>query len=430
VIFSEPTNNTFIMTTTLPIAGGAFLAMSQPDPEDRKQAMAAPAEAVSSRARKVPDADRWQGYSGEQKAAALSIDARRNKLELSLSAFCDFSNLTETVWSKVAGGTYKGDIAAKIAEAGKQIEILEASVKRRKKRATVPFVFHEWVDVLALREAVANAFDSATEVQEGRHGERISIVDYVAPFGWGKSEMIGDLMRRFGGTKVEALEGWKGSRRAAYESIAEQLGVPAPQKKVISGGTRRKPEFELEDRAWRSAAECERSIIAWLTAHPRVLYFSEIELCDTALCNLWKEISNWTRCVVVRFALPEFYVHMLKRTGVYGAQVNSRTEMVLPASRIPSSLVRSLFADHAPRLQLADKTAELMAAYCTELGGNRAVIGTAKLMDADKSITESPTFTKIEAHVLTWRSHHRLAVREIPADMAGFVPVAKFPRLA
>jgi len=88
-----------------------------------------------------------------------------------------------------------------------------------------------------------------------------------------------------------------------------------------------------------------------------------------------------------------------------------------------------LFGDLAPQIQLEDVTAQQIAAYATELGGVRAVIGIARRMAVDSSISGPVSLGKIEAHALAWRRQKRLVLSEIPPELSSFVPTAKWPRL-
>lgn len=402
----------------------SFLALSQPDQTDRDEAAAPAAAPISSRA--VPAEDRWLNYSPEQKAAALDIEKRRNKLGLSLPKFCEYSLLDPSVWSKVAGGTYKGSIPRMLKEAATHIEMLETAQKRRVKRPAWNFVFHEWDDVRAAKMAVGAAFDSANDQQEGRFGETISLVDLVMPSGWGKDEIYGELSREFGGALIRARGSWRNSQMAAAASIAAQLEIPLPKKWVVTKKGKQKSE---EPRFWRSYDECEAAILDFLKAAPRVLYFMELDLCEVALCDLWKEISNETRCVVVRFWVPESYAKMIRQTGGYGEQTNARTERVITASPVPVDMVTRLFADHAPQVQIDDKPAAWLAAYCTELQGMRAVIGVAREMALDDQIKpgRSVSLSQVQEHAKSWRTVHGLQTRQVAADVAQYMPKVVWP---
>jgi hypothetical protein len=335
---------------------------------------------------------------------------------LSLPQVTKLSGISQTTWSRLVNCLYPSRIDENLSAAERHLSELEKSLAR-KARKRVEFRWYDTMDYQAMQAAIEDAWDEATADDGMRRGETLSVVDYVAPYGFGKSEMAGQLQKRFGGVEIKARDSWDKSSFEAYQSIAEQLGVKKPLRSGSSKGAN-------EERGWRSKGEVENAILAKLKAEPMVLYFSEIELGNTALCNLWKEISNETRCVVVRLSLPEFYCRMLRRLGEYAGQVNSRTQAVIIASRLNATDAINLFGSFAPRVTLNDQLAAQLSAYATELGGRRALIG------VDKEITEQPSLDKILQHTMRWRKAHQLMPRQLTGDLLGFVPQAKWPKIA
>lgn len=403
---------------TLTLTQPTRLEMMQPDSEDRVQAVEQAEEASITP---------WQHYTAAQRQQAEDIGRRMAALGVTITVFTQYSDLSTSVVSRIVAGKFptRSSLARKLELMESRMQRLEEeAVKRRKPRA-FKFRFHVWEDYQALEMAVDNATIAAQDDQEGRHGEKLTIVDYVAQFGWGKDEMIGQLMRKFGGVRVYASDSWSKSSFAAYMGVAEQLGVLPPQRRQALG----RGAYELVAGEWRSFLQVERAILKHLMDTPQVLYFTELELGSTSLCNLWKEISNRTRCVVVRFCLPEFYVRMNAAMGVYGDQVNSRTEGVISGGEIPASLVQALCKDHAPQVHLDNVPAQELAAFATELCGLRCVIGVLKAMQAAPDCHGKATIETVAAQVRAWRQAHSLIVRDHTPAVSFYLPVPAFPKL-
>ena len=360
-------------------------------------------------------------WTAEQQKRGKEIKARQDALGLSLPQVTKLSGISQTTWSRLVNCQYPSRIDEQLNMAERHLTELEKSVARKSKKR-VAFTWYDTLDYLGMQAAIEDAWDEATADDAERCGETLSVVDYVAPYGFGKSEMIGQLRKRFGGVEIKARDAWDKSSFEAYQSIAEQLGIKRPLRNGGKGTT--------EERSWRSKGEVENAILAKLKSEPMVLYFSEIELGNTSLCNLWKEISNETRCVVVRLSLPEFYCRMLKRLGEYAGQVNSRTQAVIIASRLDANDARRVFSSYAPRLSLDDKVAAQLAAFATELGGRRALKECAKQMETDSKVVECPTVLQVAEHMEAYRLAHQLRTRSVSGDLAGFVPAPRWPRLA
>ena len=231
-----------------------------------------------------------------------------------VSRFLPFSS---TVWSRVNGGSYQGNletVARQMETAADEMDDRLEAIAKRAERSR---------GFLATRlaQAVLVAHRRARD-----DGNSCRIVVVIAPTGAGKTTIGRHIENRLGAVYVEGRQSWLSSYRSFCADVAEAAGMPIRAR-------------EFDERT------AERQMLAALGTRHGTLVIDEANTLGATTANAIKLIANNTSYTLVVASVPEAWDRFTAAATTEVRQVLNRCQAVIRFPEIPAKDAEMFLCD-------------------------------------------------------------------------------------
>lgn len=316
-------------------------------------------------------------------AVVKELQALRGRLGISDAAFyrerlLPFMGSDSTKWMKLqknleAGGCYTGrtaELEPKLAEALAALKETLRFDEVKARASALPF----------FETSIARQVFKSIDILRDETDECRIITLLLNP-GCGKSALLREVKRRYGGWTAQCTRGWFYSYGTCIKDTASALGITGP--------------FHTRHEWWQS-------IKLEITKHPGVLSFDDFNTVGPAAVDLIRDINTATQergGVIICAGIPAFYARLKSKGFFESYQMMSRSIIIergcdaagVPLPDVLPEDVQRFLAPH----HFAGNVAELAGRLCDDcnrFGYFRLVTRVLKLLP--KSSAEQPIADK------------------------------------